>query len=143
MGDEALYKAFMEADSDGDGVLSVNEFFRWVLARQLNKGTLLAVFQGYDKGSGFLDEVTFCKLATDIGFGAAAHDIFRELDAEGSGSVEYSELVAGLEVIQQRASTTQPLGWNNPSHNPSYNPSHNQSHNQSHNPSHNHDKRNL
>ena len=55
------------------------------------------MFAGYDKNkSGFLDEREFCDLATQLGFGAAAHDLFIELDKDQSGEINYDELLSRL-----------------------------------------------
>ena len=40
MGDEALRRWFLEADVNGDGEISMNEFFSWTLARQVHNGAL-------------------------------------------------------------------------------------------------------
>ena len=91
---------FEAADGNGDGVLSINEFFVWSLGNAAQKHGMAAlqnVFAKYDKDkTGFLDAIEFGQAAAEMGFGAAAHDIFRGLDDDGSGTVSYRELVAAL-----------------------------------------------
>ena len=72
---------FAEIDADSNGSVSINEYFTWTLSKALHNGDagLRAVFMDYDKdGTGCLDAREFQKIADDIGFGAAAHDIFME-----------------------------------------------------------------
>ena len=55
---------FEEADEDGDGTVSVHEFFRWTLTRHL-KG-IEDVFRRYDNdGVGSLDLAEFTRVADD------------------------------------------------------------------------------
>ena len=91
---------FDAADTDGNGSLSINEFFKWSLSNaSLKHGAtaLEAAFRKYDKdGTGFLDSFEFEQAATEMGFGAVAHDLFKSLDDDGSGSVTYHELIESL-----------------------------------------------
>lgn len=97
---EEIRRWFDAADGNGDGVLSINEFFCWSLTNASRKhGTtaLEEVFARYDKDkTGFLDSIEFTRAATEMGFGAVAHQIFRGLDDDGSGTLSYHELVRGL-----------------------------------------------
>ena len=99
-GDGQIREWFVAADGDGDGTVSINEFFTWTLQRQTLGGSALklrAIFAAHDKdGSKYLDEVKFKKLADEIGVGAVAHEMFRDLDVDGSGSFEYTELLERL-----------------------------------------------
>ena len=75
-GDEEIRSWFEEIDADGDGSVSINEYFTWTLSKALHNGDsgLRAVFMEYDKdGTGCLDAREFQRIADDIGFGAAAH----------------------------------------------------------------------
>lgn len=91
---------FNAADTDGNGSLSINEFFRWSLSNASMKHGATALetaFRKYDRdGGGYLDSFEFEKAATDMGFGAVAHDLFKALDHDGSGSVTYLELIESL-----------------------------------------------
>ena len=81
-GDEEIRGWFEEIDADSDGSVSINEYFTWTLSKALHNGDsgLRAVFMEYDKdGTGCLDAREFQRIADDIGFGAAAHDIFMEV----------------------------------------------------------------
>ena len=82
--EEEIKAWFAQIDIDGDNSISINEYFTWSLSKALSNGDsgLRAVFQDYDKdGTGYLDEREFQKICDDIGFGAAAHDIFMEASA--------------------------------------------------------------
>ena len=54
---------FQQADSDGNGSLSVNEFFRWSMANissHFGDSALRVAFSHYDKdGTGSLDALEF------------------------------------------------------------------------------------
>ena len=51
----------------------------------------------YDaSGDGTLDAAELARAAEDLGFAAFAGDLFCELDADGSGTVDYRELIANL-----------------------------------------------
>lgn len=82
---------FLQADSDGNGSLSVNEFFRWSMANissHFGDSALRVAFSHYDKdGTGSLDALEFAAACNDLGFGASAHQIFRELDDDRSGAI--------------------------------------------------------
>jgi len=84
------------ADVNGDGVISINEFFTWALhnTSSVHGGAALErAFKRYDKdNSGQLNFVEFEKAACKMGFGTAAHHIFASLDLDRSGTISYSEL---------------------------------------------------
>ena len=73
------------------------QFFKWSLSNasaQHGSNALAIAFQRYDReGTGELDAMEFSNACSDLGFGSAAHDIFRTLDATGKGTVSYKELV--------------------------------------------------
>lgn len=97
---EEIRRWFDDADTDGDGDLSVNEFFGWVLNKVSNTSggaALEAAFRAYDKdGSGMLDYKEFETVAARMGFGSVAHSIFQSLDHDRSGSVSYKEIIGSV-----------------------------------------------
>ena len=61
------------------------------------------MFRKYDKDNeGTLDAMEFSRACEDMGFGSMAHELFLELDQDGSGSVAYSELE---DMLRQRRAT--------------------------------------
>ena len=90
---------FDAADTDGDGAVSINEFFVWTLQKEALNGMdgLRSLFECYDKdGTGCIDMHEFQRICDDLGFGGAAHEIFMDLDEDNSGHVQYSELIDRL-----------------------------------------------
>ena len=85
---------FNAADTDGNGVLSINEFFCWSLnnaSTKHGKKALEAAFRKYDRDkSGYLDSFEFKRAATDMGFGTVAHDLFKNFDVDQSGTGDSS-----------------------------------------------------
>lgn len=64
------------------------------ISTQFGEGALRIAFASYDRdGTGSLDALEFAAACKDLGFEMAAHQIFRELDSDGSGEVSYAELV--------------------------------------------------
>lgn len=94
------------ADTDKSGELSISEFFMWTLSSASEKfGTdaLMSVFSKYDpNSSGLVDMNEFQKACDDSGFGLVAHDIFRALDADGSGQISYKDLSTMCSQSAQR-----------------------------------------
>ena len=73
---------FVAADLNKNGTVSINEFFSWTLAKQIRDGGegLRDLFAAYDKDStGYIDAQEFQRVADDLGFGAAAYEIFHDL----------------------------------------------------------------
>lgn len=98
-GEDDIREWFQAADTDNSGTVSMNEWFMWTLARQTLNGAdaLRNLFRAYDKDrQGTLDLDEFQALANDMGFGAAAHEIFLELDQDGGGNISYEEILAML-----------------------------------------------
>ena len=76
---------FDAADTDGDGAVSINEFFVWTLQKEALNGMdgLRSLFECYDKdGTGCIDMHEFQRICDDLGFGGAAHEIFMDLDED-------------------------------------------------------------
>lgn len=64
-----------------------------------------AVFNRYDASSeGALDAREFAQAAEDMGFGPLAHELFLELDPDGTGSVTHEELSKFLKRTAQNRS---------------------------------------
>lgn len=96
---EDLRQLFKSVDTDGSGFISLDEFFLWTLkfAQEETGSGIEAVFRRYDKtGEGVLDASEFARAAEELGFGAVAHEVFMELDPDGSGSISHHEMMARL-----------------------------------------------
>lgn len=95
---------FEAADLDGNGELSINEFFQWSLSNAAEKygaSSLRAAFERFDtSGNGILNSYEFEQAAAEMGFGQVAGDIFRNLDTDNSGQITYDEL---LQAVQKNA----------------------------------------
>ena len=76
---------FAAADVDGDGKLSVSEFFMWSLSNAVTlygSKAILELFQKHDKElMGSLDILAFKRLSKELGFGAVTAPIRRSLMA--------------------------------------------------------------
>ena len=100
-----LREIFDSVDHDQSGGISMDEYFLWALSvASENTGSgIEAVFRKYDKDNeGSLDAMEFSRAVEDMGFGSMAHELFLELDKDGSGSVAYSELE---DMLRQRRGT--------------------------------------
>ena len=111
---EEIYDWFKASDTDGNGVLSINEFFLWSLSNAATvhgATSLKQAFSKYDKdGTGLLDAREFQMACQDMGFGSVAHEIFADLDQDGSGAVSYRELAQTLtESVPEHRATAQML----------------------------------
>lgn len=105
---EELRSLFNSADSNGNGVITLDELFLFTLAFAAeHTGTgFEAIFRRFDtNGEGRLDAREFARAAEDMGFGSIAHDLFVELDHDASGSISYDEL---LTFLKSRARFQQP-----------------------------------
>ena len=98
-----IEEVFKAADLDGSGDISTDEFFLWTLSILDGVGSgLEALFRNYDKsGSGTLDASEFALAIEDLGFGGFGHELFLELDRDGSGSITFSELMKLLKSKSQ------------------------------------------
>ena len=100
-----LRAIFDSADADGDGDLTMDEFFLWTLgvASQANgRSGLEAIFHKYGTGKALLDGFAMARAVEDLGFGSFAHDLFVQLDHDESGTVSYEEM---LSALQERVGT--------------------------------------
>ena len=98
---DEIRAVFESIDHNGSGDISLDEYFLWTLQVAVETsgvGGLMAIFQHYDKspggkfGEARLDSVEFSRAVEDMGFGSLAHELFLELDHDGSGSISYAEL---------------------------------------------------
>ena len=111
---EEIHDWFKAGDTDGNGVLSINEFFLWTLSNSATvhgATALKQAFVKYDKdGTGLLDAREFKSACQEMGFGSVAHEIFEDLDKDGSGAISYRELAKTLtETVPEHRATAQML----------------------------------
>ena len=74
-----LHKLFTHVDADGNGAISIDEFFIWTLNfMKSTKGSgIEEVFRRYDANKhGILNALQFARAAEDIGFGEVANTGF-------------------------------------------------------------------
>lgn len=94
---EEMRQWFELADDDGNGTLSINEFFKWSLGRsplQHGSAILQAIFAKFDKNSGgSLDSAEFKRMAREMGFAHSAAEVFAVLDEDRSGTISYKEML--------------------------------------------------
>ena len=96
---ETIQGWYTAADSNGDGKLSINEFFTWSLCSEKVNGAAIMeqVFKRYDRdASGTLNAEEFKKMAFELGFGHMAAAAFAVLDDDRSGMITYSEVLLAL-----------------------------------------------
>lgn len=88
-------------DLDGNGILSIHEYFLWTLNNCLKRHgrvALQTLFRRYDRGmDGELNAFEFQRLCEDCSIGLVGHVIFRALDADCGGSISYKEIMAAIE----------------------------------------------
>ena len=103
-----LRSAFDSLDVDGSGTISFDEFFLYTLAIADTSGAgLIAIFERYDtSGEGQLDAQEFEMAVEDMGYGGFGHELFLELDVDGSGHVSYGEILNLLKSRTDRISFT-------------------------------------
>ena len=101
LGTDQMRAMFDAVDSDGGGSVSINEHFLWSLSKAKDrhgKKALRLFFQRYStRGSpNRLDAIEFGNACIDLGLGVAANELFRMLDADGSGEISYDELASAV-----------------------------------------------
>lgn len=91
---------FNGVDHDKDGVVTVEEYFSWVLANQseMVADGFLNVFRQYDvSGNGQLTVDEFAHAVEDLGFPyQMGHELFIAMDTDESGALSYSETIDHL-----------------------------------------------
>ena len=95
-----LRELFDAVDLNGNGSISMDEYFLWTLrvAGAQTGSSLEAIFRRYDKtGEGALDLSEFQQACDEMGFGMRAHDLFMSLDSDHSGMLHYGELLDELD----------------------------------------------
>lgn len=106
---EQIRSWFEASDVDGDGFIGINDYFRWSLCNvcvKHGREALRLVFEKYDKDkTGMLDALEFEAAAEELGFGKVGHELFRDLDDDGSGCVTYTELLENLSEGSAAAKT--------------------------------------
>ena len=102
---DQLNSWFEAADRNSDGFVDIHDYWRWSLGKLVSRhgvDALRAVFlQADTDGSGMIDESEFAQVAEAMGFGSVAHEVFHDLDDDGSGSVTYNELLSNLSEGQK------------------------------------------
>lgn len=109
--EETLRRWFAMADSDGDGRLSMEEFFVWSLHAAARKtgAAVSATFKKYDLDhSGTLDELEFICAVEELGFGELGRKLFDETKG-ANRSVEYTKLLTAASVDASRKHRSQDM----------------------------------
>lgn len=108
--DDEVKEIFDMCDADKSGTITQDEFFFWSvqMASEFGGNHMQALqdqFKKYDAtGDGQLNSLEFRKAVEPFGFGAMAHDIFVELDIDGTGTVSYMELIQTLKARRTEVS---------------------------------------
>ena len=108
--EEQAREIFNMCDADGNGTISQDEFFFWTVqvATQYGGNQISGLQEQFKKfdtsGDGQLNSLEFRNAVEPFGFGAVAHDMFLELDLDGTGTVSYTELMQTLK--SRRVSVT-------------------------------------
>ena len=98
--EDEMRQVFDMADGDGSGCISRDEYFFWMLRWMAQSGQASGLernFQRFDaSGDGELNEREWSMASDRFGFGEIGHQVFKELDADRTGTVSYKELIAKL-----------------------------------------------
>ena len=105
--EETLRAAFEMADHDGDGSVSKEEYFWWVLQwTSENAGTSSGVTEALrasdSTGDGELNLREFRSLVERFGFGDLGSLLFEELDKDRTGTISCNELAQALKARRGR-----------------------------------------
>lgn len=101
-GDDEIREWFAAADTDGNGNVSLNEWFFWSMSKAAARNSrgstaqesMRAVFRAHDRNAtGTLDAAEFQAVCDELGFGGFADEIFADLDRDRSGFIQYSEVI--------------------------------------------------
>lgn len=92
---------FDSLDTDGDGSISMGEFFVFALQESLErssaKGGLLGFFERWDTDdNNVMTRAEVERMAEKLGFGDVAKELLEEFDDNDSDAITYAELVGAL-----------------------------------------------
>ena len=96
--EEELKIRFELLDPDGSGWIEMHEYLQWSLRDALSRSSqrIIDLFKVWDEDkSGAVDKREFFKAVRALGFDVEQSDtdaVFKALDADGSGMLEYAEL---------------------------------------------------
>ena len=97
--EETLRELFDSADASADGSVTQAEYFffslRWAAEAS---GGLSSAFSKFDSGDhdGKINLAEFTQAVSPYGFAEAAHHIFAELDRDGTGAIDYAEMLEAV-----------------------------------------------
>ena len=113
-----LISWFEMIDADGDGTVTLDEYFKWsISAASIVSGAgVVAIFKRYDAdGSGRLDRSEFCRAAEDAGFGHGSAAMFEGMPKNPDGTVNYMDISAAREELHNNPAMKEflcALAWN-------------------------------
>jgi hypothetical protein len=95
-----LRQCFSDADSNGNGTLSINEFWLWSMSTAGQTHvvkTLEDLLRRYDTDkTGVLNELQFERMCMETGFASGADDMFKQLCGKRAGKLNHSELAEAI-----------------------------------------------
>lgn len=94
-----LREWFHELDTNDNGSLTMTEFFLFALREAvLHEGAhLSSMLARYDQdGDHSLDARELRTFAAELGFGTVADELLEKLDEDGSGTIQYAEVIRAL-----------------------------------------------